>query len=238
MLSIFIQKLMESCVLFKQFCVLCGAHEATDGLCAFCIDLFPRLPSLRCDYCAQPLRVHQARCEKCQGDSTVLDALHVAYLFDYPLDALIHAFKYAKRLDLANALGKLFVAGTGKIPKEFDLVLPVPLAKERLADRGFNQSEELLRYLITDPSSFSRSRPICVRKCNTLPQAALSFVQRQHNVRDVFSVGCRLDGLSIAIVDDVATTLATLLSLAATLKNYGAKRVEAWVLARSVIHST
>ena len=57
-------------------------------------------------------------------------------------------------------------------------------------------------------------------------------------MHNVFGVNCRIDGLSVAIIDDVATTLATLFSLASALKNQGAKRVEAWVLARAITHKT
>ena len=212
-------------------------QQTAAGLCCYCIDSLPCLPTPHCLRCARPLLHPEKTCDGCPAHSSHLDALHAAYLFDYPLDALIHAFKYAKKLELAHTLGTLLAARTGKIPKEFDRIVAVPLSKERLAFRGFNQSEELLHYLINRQTSRSLTR-LCWRKCNTPSQALLPLAQRQQNMHNVFGVNCRIDGLSVAIIDDVATTLATLFSLASALKNQGAKRVEAWVLARAITHKT
>ncbi|WP_230369732.1 ComF family protein [Paludibacterium denitrificans] len=77
------------------------------------------------------------------------------------------------------------------------------------------------------------SANLCWRKYNTSSQASLKRAARLKNVRDAFGVKRRLDGLCVAIVDDVATSGATLSALAETLKKQGAKRVDAWVLAKA-----
>ncbi|WP_231137457.1 ComF family protein [Chromobacterium paludis] len=115
---------------------------------------------------------------------------------------------------------------------KYDLVIPVPLANERLAQRGFNQSGELARAIAgTMNSRFSDD--LCWRKYNTPSQASLGRAERLRNVRHAFGVKRRCDGLCIAIVDDVATSGATLSSLARALKKQGAKQVDAWTLARA-----
>jgi len=79
---------------------------------------------------------------------------------------------------------------------------------------------------------------LCVRKRNTPPQASLGLRKRRQNLRHAFCVETRLDGLSVAIVDDVVTTGTTLDALASELKKQGAKRVEAWALARTLAPNT
>lgn len=77
------------------------------------------------------------------------------------------------------------------------------------------------------------SANICWRKRNTPFQAQLERAERYRNVKDAFGVKRRLDGLDVLLVDDVATTGATLSALAEAVKKQGARRVEAWVLARA-----
>lgn len=231
MLSNTAMSIIDKCSIFRQKCVLCAATDATNGLCAPCRRSLPRLPDEQCPRCAEPV-AGGALCGHCQRSLPAFDALHVPYIFGYPLSGLIRAFKYGKRLQLAGALGGLLSEFAACQALKYDYVIPVPLAKERLAERGFNQSHELARAIaVTMRSPFSAQ--LCWRKCNTLPQASLGRAERLKNVRHAFGVKRRCDGLSIAIVDDVATSGATLSALAETLKKQGAKRVDAWVLARA-----
>jgi ComF family protein len=227
---------VDICSLFNQPCILCGSRTAQHGLCPACRCDIVRLPNNKCRQCALPL-LEGTRCGRCLHKPPAFDALHVPYEFCHPLSALIHAFKYGKRLELAGILTRLMTETTYQIPDNIDIVIAVPLAKERLAERGFNQSIELARALTAIiPNRFSPN--LCWRKCNTVPQAGLDLRERRRNLRNAFCVETRLDGLSVAIVDDVATSGATLDSLASTLKKQGAKRVEAWVLARTLSLNT
>lgn len=232
MLSNLFVRLVDNRLFFNQPCLLCGVPGTRLGLCPGCEAGLPRLPEKRCPRCAEPVAAGSL-CGACQRHPPAFDALHVSYRFDYPLDGLIHAFKYGKRLEMAGALGRLLAHETPVSPSPIDLVVPVPLAKERLAARGFNQSHELAGTLAaTMQARFATD--LCWRKYNTRSQASLDRAERHRNMNDAFGVKRRLDGLCIAIVDDVATSGATLSSLADALKNQGAKRVEAWVLARAI----
>ncbi|AXE37033.1 amidophosphoribosyltransferase [Chromobacterium phragmitis] len=217
--------------MINQICVLCGCRSARDGLCGDCRAMLPAMPAEHCPRCAEPT-VCGALCGHCQRRPPGFDALHAPYLFGYPLSHLIHAYKYGKRLQLAGALCGLFTDYARCQAPRYDLVIPVPLANERLAERGFNQSSELAKaFADTINSRFSDN--LCWRKSNTLPQASLGRAERLRNVRHAFGVKCRCDGLSIAIVDDVATSGATLSALSKMIKKQGAERVDAWVLARA-----
>lgn len=232
MLSNLFRQLVDNRLFFTQTCLLCGVPGTPHGLCPACQASLPRLPAEHCPRCAEPV-TGSTLCGACQHHPPAFDALHVSYRFDYPLDGLIHAFKYGKRLEMAGALGRLLAEEAPVSPSPIDLVVPVPLAKERLAERGFNQSHELARALAaTMQARFATD--LCWRKYNTRVQATLDRAERHRNMNDAFGVKRRLDGLCIAIVDDVATSGATLSALAKALKNEGAKRVEAWVLARAI----
>ncbi|MEN7432430.1 ComF family protein [Chromobacterium sp. TRC.1.1.SA] len=231
MLSNIRKLIIDNCSIINQKCVLCGQPHAREGLCDGCRAMLPRMPAERCPRCAEPT-VGGALCGHCQRQPPAFDALHVPYLFAYPLNGLIHAYKYGRRLQLAGALSGLLTEFASCQDHKYDLVIPVPLASERLAERGFNQSSELAKaFADTINSRFSDS--LCWRKCNTLPQASLGRAERLRNVRHAFDVKRRCDGLSIAIVDDVATSGATLSALSKMIKKQGAKRVDAWVLARA-----
>jgi ComF family protein len=113
-----------------------------------------------------------------------------------------------------------------------DVLLPVPLHRQRLRQRGFNQALELARPV---------SRRLCipldpwlaVRNKATIPQASLSPKDRYRNVRDAFQVKKDVSGLKIAIIDDVMTTGHTANALANTLKKAGAREISVWVFARA-----
>jgi len=231
MLSNLLISIIDNCSLFNQKCVVCNAIGFSNGICPPCLEDLPALLGPRCPRCAAPTPQSQ-QCRACGPGRGALDALHVSYEYCYPLAQIIHAYKYHKRIELAGVLGFVMRRKLGTIPPRFDIVIAVPLSNERLAERGFNQSE-LLREALLGPGRPPSSPSWCWRKCNTLSQATLGRDQGTRNVVDAFGVEHRCDGLCIAIVDDVFTTGSTLAELASALKKQGAKRVEAWVLCRA-----
>jgi ComF family protein len=155
-----------------------------------------------------------------------------AYRYAPPLDRLIQGAKYNGRLDwielCSRELAERLRGATGGV----QALVPVPLHRTRLRERGYNQSLELARPLgrrfglrvLT--AGIRRLRP-------TLPQTGLSRELREKNVRRAFAVDCPLDGLHLAIVDDVMTSGATIEAFARALRRAGAADVEAWVVARA-----
>jgi ComF family protein len=114
-----------------------------------------------------------------------------------------------------------------------DIVIAVPLHRGRLVERGYNQALEIAR-----PVASELGLPLWIsgirRKRATQPLAALGASARRVGVRGAFSVTRDLEGLNVAIVDDVITTGATVNALAATLRKAGAHRIEAWAVARAL----
>jgi ComF family protein len=114
-----------------------------------------------------------------------------------------------------------------------DLILPLPLSPQRLAERGFNQAQEIAR-LIARETLLPLCTTLLIRERHTHPQSLLPWKERARNVRDAFHCSTDLAGAKIALVDDVLTTGSTLHEAARALKRQGAAEVTGWVVARSI----
>jgi len=213
-----------------ETCVLC-ASSSTVGLrfCAPCFATLPRIGASRCRVCALPLTSGEL-CGRCTNHPPHYDGVRAPYAYVFPLDALIHAYKYRGDLSLAPALADALTdAGAPQV----DALVPMPLSAARLRERGFNQAQELARIV------GRRLRlPVLSRACrkvkDTPPQAALEWSARKRNVRGAFVCDADLSGYRVAIVDDVMTTGATLDELARVIKRAGAVEVQGWVVARTL----
>ena len=211
-------------------CTLCGARGVDTCLCPECLEDLPPAPSPRFPRCAAPSPTGSI-CGRCLASPPQFDATFVACSYAFPVDALIRALKYRHALDAAGALAEALAPALRAAPMP-DLIVPVPLSASRERQRGFNQAVEIARCLpFGGPSR--RDPAALVRARETPPQAALALSERTRNVRDAFRATRALDGLSIAVVDDVMTSGATLDAAAGALKRAGARQVMNWVVART-----
>jgi ComF family protein len=212
--------------LFGGACFLCRG-AAAGVLCAACDADLPRLAPPRCPRCALGSPRGEP-CGRCLAEAPRYDATVAALAYEFPADALVHALKFRGELALAGVLGNLLLSLIS--PHEVDCVIPVPLSAARLRQRGYNQAAEIARSLSPNRMELN----LCVRERDTPPQMELPFGARQRNVRGAFRCTRALDGESVAVVDDVMTTGATLDEIARTLKAAGARRVVNWVVARTL----
>ncbi|MGQ0547521.1 MAG: ComF family protein, partial [Betaproteobacteria bacterium] len=196
--------------------------------CAECEAELPRLAGPLCPRCALPSPRGEA-CGRCLAAPPRYDATVAALAYAFPADALVHSLKFRGELALAPLLASLLREQASF--REIDCVIPVPLSARRLKARGYNQSVEIARHLGHARLLVSA----CERSRDTAPQLDLPFDERRRNVRGCFASRGPLDGASIAVVDDVMTTGATLDEMAATLKRAGAARVINWVVARTLL---
>ncbi|HKA42266.1 MAG TPA: ComF family protein [Burkholderiales bacterium] len=215
--------------LLPRTCVLCGAPSAAGQICAPCDAELPRLSARCCRICALPLASGEL-CGACLDTPPRYTRVIAAYAYRYPVDALIHAYKYGGRLAHARILGTALAA---VVEGDADVIVPMPLACGRLAERGFNQALEIARFVAS-----IRDIPLLPRACRkvveTAPQAALPWKERAKNVRRAFACDADLRGQRVAVVDDVMTTGATLNELARVLRKAGAVEVLGWVVARTL----
>ncbi|NIU62492.1 MAG: ComF family protein, partial [Pseudomonas stutzeri] len=115
-----------------------------------------------------------------------------------------------------------------------DLLLPVPLARRRLRQRGFNQAQMLADWL-SRPLGIATDARVLERVLDTPAQQQLDAATRRRNLRQAFAIatGADVKGRHLALVDDVLTTGATAEALARLLKRAGAERVDVYCLART-----
>ncbi len=213
-------------LLFGGSCFVCrGASR--ELLCEACREELPRLGHELCPRCALP-SPGAAVCGRCLSEPPAYDATTAALAYDFPADTLVHALKFRGELALAPVLADLLSASIASW--SVDRVIPVPLSTARLRRRGYNQAVEIARHLARGKLDVD----VCVRHADAVPQTELPWDERRRNVRGAF--GCRraLAGATVAVVDDVMTTGATLDELALTLKRAGAARVVNWVVARTL----
>jgi ComF family protein len=210
-------------------CFLCRG-AARGVLCAACDAELPRLRRPCCPVCGLETPAGEV-CGRCLSRPPAYDATVAALAYAFPADVLVQALKFRGELALAPVLGELLAARLSPAAR-VDAVLPVPLAAARLRARGFNQALEIARAPARAAGSPLEPR-LAERVLDTAEQAALAPAERAKNVRGAFRCARALAGASVALVDDVMTTGATLEELAATLKRAGAARVVNWVLART-----
>ncbi|MBB5018177.1 ComF family protein [Chitinivorax tropicus] len=210
-------------------CVLCGDGITDAYLCEGCLRDLPWLAPARCPVCALP--TFEGRiCGQCLRAPPAFDATYSSLSFDFPLDALVRAYKFQHRLALQPLLSDLL---TRARPVERpDLLIPVPLATERLRERGFNQAYELIRPWAAQGWPLSTQHLIKIR--DTAPQHHQSQADRARNLKGAFECINPVRGLHILLVDDVMTSGATLHEAALTLKRWGALRVSCLILARTL----
>ncbi len=225
--------------LLPRTCAHCGEdlhYLGEDPLCARCAG---RLEPLRPPYCAAcglPLPDGGGSCRDCRGAGAgPLSAARSAFVFNPQLRSLVHALKYRGRSDLADWLGAEMAAALPRFPElaGHGFALAVPLHRSREKERGFNQAALLAAALAARANLF-HLEGAAARGRDTGSQTSLSKPQRFANVAGAFSVVRPelVKGRRILLVDDVATTLATLGELAAELRRAGARSVAAFTLAR------
>jgi len=202
-------------------------------LCPACRNALPYHPPETCPSCALPT-VGGATCGHCLKKPPAFDCTVAAFSYTFPLDALIHSYKYAGNLTLLDLLAEP-LAARAIAQRKPDLLIPMPLHPARLKQRGFNQALEIARQVAQRLAIPLDSRA-CRRLRDTPPQASLKLQQRAANLRGAFSCEIDLRGKRVALLDDVMTSGASLHELAKTVRAKGAAQVEAWVVARTLPH--
>jgi ComF family protein len=144
----------------------------------------------------------------------------------------IHALKFRGRRALARPLAKLIVEQWGAaLDADVAALVPVPLARGRQAERGFNQAALLAERLAAALGVPARPRWLA-RVRATAPQSDLGAAERRANVRGAFVAHPAVAGRHVVVVDDVLTTGATVAECARALKAAGAARVGVLAVAR------
>ena len=216
-------------------CVVCGLECSRPGICEPCKASLP-WNSCACGQCGLPLATEgDPRCGACLVKPPVYDSVVCPLLFRFPVNRLIHQFKFNRKLVAGSVLGAVV---TDKLLNHAtsnpDLLIPVPMHRYRLISRGLNPAYELARQF-----GKSLGLPLAVhdlqRARHTPAQSGLDAIGRRKNLKGAFRWhGADLKGKNVTLVDDVMTTGSTLAECSRVLKRAGAAQVTAWTLARAV----
>ena len=214
--------------LLPQHCVMCALASPDGPLCAPCARALPAAPP-GCPRCAVSGSVVHL-CGQCQRRPPAFDATAALLSYVPPVDRLVQRLKYAHDFAIARAFVATVLGDFAR--PDVDRVVAVPLHRQRLRERGFNQSVEIAR-----PLARAWRLPLELHAVErirlTPPQAGLPWRERRRNLRDAFACNLDLTGQRILVVDDVMTTGATLDAIARCLKQAGAAKVSNLVIART-----
>ncbi|MDI6869867.1 MAG: double zinc ribbon domain-containing protein [Bacillota bacterium] len=218
-----------------------GRRPAGPGrLCRLCLQRLPLLAPPFCRRCGKPLRLQaalQAECRDCAARDRDFRVARAAGLYDGELRRLLHRFKFRRERRLAAPLGALLAEAWGRHAELHggELLVPVPLAPERLADRGFNQAADLARVL-----GQAVHRPVAE---DALLRQGGGAAQSRRSAAGRAAVGgafhplhpAEVSGRQVVLVDDVLTTGATAEACALALLRSGALSVDVLTVATTVV---
>lgn len=202
------------------------------------------LSGILCNICGEKLfsrfveTEEGPRCGMCRRVAPPFRRALAYGAYDGVLRDLIHLLKYQRVHPVAPLLARYLIEATAPLSlSESLLVVPVPLFKTKLRDRGFNQAEEIARAFVDRCKSrgIQLETSSLVRTRETASQTGLTRHQRRANMRGAFSVNRpeRIARREILIVDDVMTTGTTASECARVLLRSGARQVFVATVARA-----
>ena len=204
----------------RDLCDSCAHDIARNGLC--------------CSRCALPLKTRAPLCGECLERAPEFASAFVPFVYGHPIDLLLTRFKFGGNLAAGRILAQMWLDAYDGVQVGIpDAIVPVPLHRSRLRERGFNQALELAR-LLSASLGVSMRNDLLVRIRATSAQSDLDAAARHRNLRGAFEVK-NVSSLPthVAIVDDVMTTSATVQECARVLRKSGIQRVDVWAIARA-----
>jgi competence protein ComFC len=188
-----------------------------------------------CEACGLP-QVGSGLCDRCRQKPPAFKLLRSWAVFENPVQGALHRLKYRRDIGMGEAISNQMSVFIGQLGWPVDTLIPIPLGKNRLKERGYNQVAMVAMPLSIQlgleyqPSALVRAR-------ETRSQVGLSARERQENVNNAFLADKKkLSGRNILLMDDVSTTGATLSAAAEALYASGAKDVFAVTIARALPH--
>ena len=227
--------------LMPPICPIADQHIATQGMvgpAGWSALHFVEAPY--CRRCGVPFSTEYGEgveCPSCIAEPPAFDTARAAVVYDDASHDLVIGFKHADRTELAPMFAKWMIRAGQDLMTRCSILAPIPLHRQRLAARRFNQSS-LLATAIGKQAHIKVAYGELQRVRATPPQQKLSAASRRRNMSGAFAVrrgaAATISGAHVILIDDVLTTGATLSSAARALKKAGARRVDALVLARVV----
>jgi competence protein ComFC len=157
-------------------------------------------------------------------------------VFDSPVQEGLHTMKYRRNIGLGEALATQMVEFVNSLHWDIDLLIPVPLGRKRLQERGYNQVALVARPLAYRTGILYLPRALWKAR-DTRSQVGLNISQRQKNVQNAYQADARsVARKSVLVMDDVSTTGSTISSCTEALLSAGAREVFGITIARALAH--
>jgi len=227
-LSDFLQGVMDW--VFPPHCLGCGIEG--ENICPDCYATIKRIPANVCPYCAAYVST-KGYCPSCKNRKPPYTQYRAFAYYGGVIREAVHNLKYQNDTGIARVLAEYLLKVIRSENWEIDLVVPVPLSKKKLQQRGYNQAERLAR-----PIAWALGKAISttalLRIRENASQVGLDLNSRRENVRGVFEADpAEVKGKRILLVDDVFTTGATIESAAGALRAAKSGLIYAVTLCRS-----
>ncbi|MFT5697186.1 MAG: ComF family protein [Desulforhopalus sp.] len=229
-------------VLFPPRCAVCNTYQDADdvnSICSGCISRLRFVEEPVCAICGMEIYgtgTTSAICGDCLKRRPPFEQARSLFRYGAEVRILISKLKYNKDTSVLAALGQLATGYDLSLFDSCDYIVPVPLHKNRMQQRGFNQA--LLLAKVCFGKRDKRIRATVLRRTrNTVPQVSLGGKERRRSLKNVFAVNSHIDisGSSICLIDDVYTTGTTVSECARALLAGGADRVVVFTFARVAV---
>lgn len=229
-------------IIYPNSCICCDKFINLKGL--FCLDCFKKLEfisSSNCKHCASPISIQtnfkeQSTCLKCLNYKNYFDFAYAIFVYNKTISKPIINLKYNDQTYLAYQFAKLLRTNFHNLYQNSDYVICVPLHRQKLLKRKFNQANLIAR-------NFAKEKYLAnaiLRIANDSSQVFLSKKQRAKNLNNSFAINPKvikkINNKKILLIDDVMTTGSTLNSCCKVLKKYNVKEISVAVIAKVILN--
>lgn len=232
-------------LLLTADCGVCQHPLEPSNITFVCIDCWSKIKWLKAPYCSKcgrPLSstlesIPTFLCPECRRQNIYFNRAFIPTLYEGVMKKAIHLLKYNKKTGIMRSLQKIIRSYFNCLNSSFpslDLVVPIPLHRKKLRERGFNQAE-LIAKVVAKHLQVRLTKGNLKRTKATTTQTSLDRKERRRNLREAFTVRNRdeFQAKNVLLVDDVYTTGTTIKEAAKVLKEAGVKEVYVFALARA-----
>lgn len=214
-------------------CLACGCEIShAQSFCEHCDHRLPRV-DYPCSACGLPCPDKKDICARCLLNPPRWQSMTAPYQYSGLLRNYLIQFKFSEASHISRCLCNHSIRHFAEQSPRPEVLIPVPLHRERLLERGYNQALEIAQQwsmqldIPIDRKALQRTRA-------TSSQSGLSAVQREKNILKAFHYQPKQNYRHVALVDDIVTTGSTVNEITKVLHRGGVEFVEIWALARVV----
>ncbi len=241
-------------IMFGQQCLLCDKIISQDQL--FCNEDWQKIkfiPKKQCDICAEPIINDLSKindfdqnlpifCLKCLKNRPFFDKTTTIFIYEKNIKSLIANLKYDDATFLAKKFAKIIAQKLEPIASNYDIITAVPLNKNKLHIRKYNQAALLAHYVYKHFQYMRFVPDLLIKVKNTVSQTNFDRKQRQINLREAFIINPKYKNQIIAknilLIDDVITTCSTANYCSKVLKDNNCNEIRIVTIAKTLLQNT